>query len=200
VKETVIDPEDINVVGDEADEDVEAMETAEAEETSYSDDGEEDYDAEDDAPTGPPPGMSVALSPRDQAVIDAIQRASGGPPKVRYSQFRTRSSFNPKGRKREMGCIVYQNGYRLPIKMLNDVEISLLKRLKPGVFINKIVRVRKDTGVGEEEDKIYISDNNKTPDQRMTFRNHVQNFAHLVKQCVDEAEAAKQRRAARNRQ
>src|SRR3990167_4194699 len=57
-----------------------------------------------------------------------------------FAKFKTRSPFNPTGNKRrKLTRVCYQNGAMLPIKVINDEEIALLNRIKPGKYLQNVV-------------------------------------------------------------
>lgn len=175
-----------------------------APEVEYEDDNDPD-----DAPVGPPPGMRTvsqigALGPainqqldaRDSALIETLKSIMPLQ-QVPFARFKTRSSFNPSGKRRLMKRICYQNGYRCNVKTLFDEEISLIERLKPGRYIQNLVTVTLERSGDSDEDKVHIHYSNRTPDQRMTFKNHVRSFVSLLRKCVNEAEARAQARKAK---
>ena len=162
-------------------------------------------DVEDDEEEEQPriaPGMTRVADTGNNTLLEAIREqtaaltASMPQRKVLFSQFKTRSPFNPTGRRRKLKFIVYQNGYRCNPKTLNDTEFNTINsgKIRPGQYLSKIVTVRVvKADSAEDDDKIFISYNNKTPDQRMMNKDHWNGFADLLNKIVAEGEARKLR-------
>lgn len=197
-KNEVVDDVDIEQVNTEV-EDLEEQDEQDVEE-----DDVDDEDVDDAEPTRQvAPGMTRVADPETikssgSELLDAIREqtaaltASMPPRRVLFSKFKTRSPFNPTGRKRKMKFIVFQNGYRCNPKTLTDVEVDIINsgKIRSGQYIEKIVTVRIDKAASpEDSDKIFLSYNNKTPDQRMMVKDHWRNFSDLLQQIVAEGEA-----------
>lgn len=107
--------------------------------------------------------------------------------KVLFSEFKTRSTFNPTGSKsRKLVRTTYQNGQRLNIALLFDEEIKLLNGLKPGRYIDGLVTVKLTEGRGGNVDKLNIEFANSTHDQRIDLAGHVRSFVHMLRQITEE--------------
>lgn len=107
-----------------------------------------------------------------EALAKAITQAIGqtGPRRfIPFGQQSLVSEFNPKGlRNRKLARTVYQNGNRINVDLVYDVEIELLDAIKPGRYIENLVRIVE----GEDQDgttAIHILYHNKTADQRMAL-------------------------------
>lgn len=106
--------------------------------------------------------------------------------KVPLSKFKTRSPFNPTGRKgRKLSRRVYQNGFPVLVTRLHDNEIELLEQVTPGNYLNNTVAIRESKN-GASID-LHIVYKNKTIDQRMSKSWH--GFSDLLGKCVREAMA-----------
>ena len=110
--------------------------------------------------------------------------------KVLYSEFKSRSPFNPSGkRSRKLTRTYFQNGARLNVALLLDEEIKLLGLLQPGHYIGKLVTVRVSEGSAGALDVVRIEYPNKTHDQRMVLASKVQSFVSLLQQVVAESQS-----------
>jgi hypothetical protein len=168
------------------------------------DEGYGDPDVEDAEPVRPPPGMRRASGSQGDAFLDAMREQTEAlkemmpTKKVGFAAFKPKSSFNPTGRKnRECKVIIYQNGYRIPVHVMTEKEIELAPKLRPGAFIEKLVSIRREMGGNGEDDKVFISYNNKTVDQRMILKSHWRSLEELYEKCIAEGEARKARVKAR---
>ena len=199
---TVIEPDQIEQDFEEQDEELRAS----AEESEFNEDVEEED-------VKPPRGMTRVdqldkpAATGEGAVLHAIREQTETlsrmmpPAKVHISKFKPISAFNPTGRKRTLKVIVYQNGYRCNPKTLHDREFDIINsgKIRPGQYLSKIVTVRIEKASSEEDqDKVFINYNNKTPDQRMMNKDHWNGFTDLLEKIVAESEArqvrVKQRR------
>ena len=181
--------------------DAQVFELDEVEETQELEASEEieiDEDADDDVEdTRPPKGMTRVDQVADSSVLQAIREQTAAltaampPRKVPFARFKTRSKFNPDGKKRKLKFIVYQNGYRCNPKTLTDTEFALINsgKIRPGQYLSKIVTVRiQKSESAEDQDKIFLSYNNKTPDQKLMNKDHWNGFTDLLQKIVAEVE------------
>ncbi len=214
----LVTPVNTDPVHDPHDDELDALEAATLG-TELVDEGEEyDVDADEEQASSPPSGMTLAGAPTPEAttprqaagdaLLGAIQQQTDTltrmmpPKKVLISQFEGPTAFNPTGkRRRKLKSVVFQNGYRVNVSTLHDREIALINsgRIKPGQYINKIVTIRREVGAGGEIDKLFISYDNQTVDQRMTQMSYWKDFEELLTKCIAEAETRKTRLLARRR-
>jgi hypothetical protein len=134
------------------------------------------------------------------SLVESI-KAMTPPKKIRFNEFRTRSPFRTPiegadptvGRRKAKKLLrtCYQNGHRCNPALLGDEEIQLLNGLQGGVFIDKLVRVRLETGSAGSPDKLWIEYANKTHDQRIQVGDHWRSFVALLRLCTDEAKSKK---------
>ena len=123
------------------------------------------------------------------ALVQSIQ-AMTPKKKVLFSEFKTKSPFNPTGnKKRKLTRIAYQNGARIRIAALFDEEIKLFNSLPEGRFIENLVTVRKVGGSNGGLDQVHIEYSNRTHDQRMAIAMHIRSFVGLLRQIHEEAKA-----------
>jgi hypothetical protein len=188
------EPTDFEIEQAESDEEVLAA-------SSEDEDVDDDMAEEDDRP---PQGMTRVAEVNTSRVsgpnefLEAFREQTAAlvdmmpAKKVPFSRFKTRSPFNPTGRKRKLKVVLYQNGYRANPKTLTDTEFDIINssKVRPGQYLSKIVTVRVDRAVSaEDQDKLYISYHNKTPDQRMMNKDHWNGFDDLLRKIVAESEA-----------
>ena len=143
------------------------------------------------SPTNSTDALLQAFREQTAALTDMMP-----PKKVHLSKFKPVSSFNPSGRKRNLKYVVYQNGYRCNPKTLSDAEFDLINsgKIRPGLYLSKIVTVRVLKAENPEDtDKIFISYNNKTPDQKLMNKDHWNGFYDLLTKVVAEGEARRVR-------
>lgn len=117
------------------------------------------------APATPPQDdrMSRALESMTTAVSALVDRTRRLVP---FHAFRTRSPFNPTGnpnRKLRRRC--YQNGLPMFIDRLTDTEIRLMDQIKPGIYLNGVLRVA-EVKTGSQTDLHFLY-SNKGRDQAM---------------------------------
>ena len=125
------------------------------------------------------------------ALVQSIQ-AMTPKRKVLFSEFKTKSAFNPSGNKsRTLTRRAYQNGARIQIDTLFDEEIKLLNTLPEGRFIDQLVTVRKVQGSNGSQDQIHIEYANRTHDQRIAISERIRSFVSLLRQIHTEAKEAK---------
>lgn len=121
------------------------------------------------------PLTSVAISTKDlaEAIVSATEQSSGVRRRIPFGQQKIRSPFNPTGnRNRKLKKVFYQAGFRLGVKTLTDAEIDLLHKLKPGLYIDNLVRVIERQGAGGEME-VFINYSNSTADQRMALGSRI---------------------------
>ena len=110
--------------------------------------------------------------------------------KVLFSEFKTKSAFNPTGsQSRKLKCAAYQNGHRFEIETLFDEEIKLLNALPEGRFIQNLVSVRRVEGANGGKDQIRIEYANRSHDQRILIAQHIRSFVSMLRQIHEEAKA-----------
>lgn len=127
-----------------------------------------------------------------KAVIEAVQ-ATAPIRKVPYSKYKPVSPFNPRGiRNRKMKRVAYQNDHRINVKLLKDAEIDALDSVKPGLYLNGMVRVEVRQGENGEPDQVRLYYKNKTHDQRMILAQELgkRGFLGLISDPVMPAAAA----------
>lgn len=118
----------------------------------------------------------------------AVQTLADNQPtkKIPFAKFKTKSPFNPTGRKgRKLTRRVYQNYHRVDVKKLHDEEIALLNQIKPGRYLNGVLTIREVMN-GADTDLHFLYDN-KSQDQKFTvmreFRGH---FTEMLKRCIND--------------
>ena len=110
--------------------------------------------------------------------------------KVPYAKFKTRSPFNPTGRKdRELLRRCYQNGYAMKIETLRDAEIDLLNRVKPGRYITgqngeKMVTIGIVQKGGNTD--LHIVYRNASVDDRFANKHEFRDLESLLQRCIEE--------------
>lgn len=123
------------------------------------------------------------------ALVQSIQ-AMTPKKKVLFSEFKTKSPFNPTGNKRrKLERICYQNGARMRLVALFDEEIKLLNTLPVGRFLDNLVTVRLEPGSNGALDKMHIEYANRTHDQRIAIAQRIRSLVALLRQIHEEAKA-----------
>lgn len=137
------------------------------------------------------------------AVSDGIARQTRR--KVTFGEYDPRSPFQPDKKltlKLKRPC--YQNGRFIDKAMSFNSEIDLLNRIThSGRYIERLVEVVVNQEGADET--VYISWNNRTPDQRMEMKGHAKNWEDMLRQIVvaqeeedlEAAEAAEAKKARR---
>lgn len=128
-------------------------------------------------------------APTQGQLAKAIQALADSAPvrRVPFAKFKTRSPFNPTGKRRKLSRRCYQNGYPMNIKTLHSKEIELLERLQPGKYINGMVGISVQENGGNTD--LHIAYKNKNIDDRMANKSEWRNLEQLLQRCVDEAES-----------
>lgn len=86
------------------------------------------------------------LAKSNTAALETIAQSNAA---ILANQTRKRLTFADlvaRRPKREMPCVVYQNGMRLDESMLTDEALALLPKLRKGKFFGRLVTVHQDTG------------------------------------------------------
>jgi hypothetical protein len=147
-------------------------------------------------------GMQVFADALAKAVAELAPRKF-----VQFGRHDARTVFNPTGkRNRQLTRPTFQNGYRVQVDTCSDEEIALFDQLKPGSYLNKLIRVilidDQDGG------QLHINYPNKTADQRMQVAAQVTGypgaktgFESMLRKIVAEQEQNKiDAKAARKRE
>lgn len=132
------------------------------------------------APASTPKDTAPVAEDRFAAALEAIAQSNAA---ILANQPRKRLSYGDwlaKQPKRAMPCVLYQNGMRLDEAMLTNEQIDLLKGLKPGKFLNRLVTVHRD--MSHSEMPWHITYPCKTPEQRITLANAIRgDFTDLLR-------------------
>lgn len=123
---------------------------------------------------------------RFAAALEAIAQSNAA---LLANQPRKRLSYGDwlaKQPKRVMPCVVYQNGMRLDETMVDDEGLALLKSLKPGRFLNRLVTVHRD--MSHAEMPWYITYACKTVEQRINLASAIRgDFTELLRRLTTDA-------------
>jgi hypothetical protein len=142
------------------------------------------------------PAREVAADPATRSDIVSIVQTMQKmvpPRKVTYAEYKPRTPFNPSGNRnrRAPSRVVYQNGGRVNPRMLFDEEIKLLDQLRPGRYLDKLVTVREVEGTEGAPNELHIEYAYRTPDQRLALATRVRSLVAMLRQIVNEQEAAR---------
>lgn len=165
---------------------------------SFEDEGDDNYAPEpgtveetaapvdDDAPV-----TQQQLAKTLQGLTQAVTVMAESQPvkRVPFAKRKIRSPFNPTGnRKRKLTRRCYQNGYPMLVTRLHDEEIALLNQVRPGLYINNLVRVTETQNGGNID--LHIIYKNKGIDQQLANQQHWRDLRDLLRLCVEETRSA----------
>ncbi len=140
--------------------------------------------------------LTMAQAVQAMQVSAEAQRASIPTPKITFGDYKSKSPFNPRGRTFDRKY--FQGGMPINPSRLHDADFDLLAQLKPGQFLNGLVKVQKKEVDGGADPEIHIFYSNGSNDQRNALyaeipyvakqhRDTRSRFTELLQRCVDEA-------------
>jgi uncharacterized protein (DUF849 family) len=138
----------------------------------------------------PSPETDTTIRTEDlRSLVESI-KAMTPQRKLRFSEIKPVSKFNPTGnRKRKLDRLVYQNGRRANVKLMFDEELKLIGQIVPGRYIDGLVTIRVVEGTNGALDQFHIEYANKTHDQRLANAAHWRSLVAMLRLCHDEMKA-----------
>ena len=136
------------------------------------------------------PTPSVGVDALANALVQAINQTKPAA-KLTPNQRKPRTPWTNKdgSPKPKLKRVFYQHGILVDPDMSTNLEVELMNKVRPGIFMDGHVRVtrRRDKGID-------ISYPVKTAAQRLRLVNQfgIRNFAELLQRCIDEADNPKQ--------
>lgn len=138
-------------------------------------------------------GTVGAMQKSVASVQELAQAVREGQPtkKTPWSRHNPRTPFAEGKKKTERSKLkrtFFQNGYRVPAKLLFDREIDLINQLKPGRYVNNMVNVKIIESHNSDPDQVQLHYPNKTVDQRLALSQEVRGLYGMLQRCIAEAE------------